>query len=102
MSYANGITNQQQPLSSISSSAPQESKPVVPGSISGGTASSTPGAEHADLTSLSATGGLVSQSLEGSDVRAGKVASLQQAIATGNYNVPSSDVADKIMQSLLE
>jgi anti-sigma28 factor (negative regulator of flagellin synthesis) len=27
---------------------------------------------------------------------------LQQAIATGSYNVSSSDVADKIIQSLLE
>jgi negative regulator of flagellin synthesis FlgM len=104
MSYANGITNQQQPLSSISSSsAPQELQPAASASPAiGGAVSSIPSAEHADLTSLSATGGLVSQSLEGSDVRTGKVASLQQAIATGSYNVSSSDVADKIMHSLLE
>jgi negative regulator of flagellin synthesis FlgM len=57
--------------------------------------------QHGDLTELSSTGGLVAQALGGSDVRAGKVASLQQAIADGSYNVSSADVADKIIQSLL-
>jgi negative regulator of flagellin synthesis FlgM len=104
MSSANGITNQQQLLNSISSpSAPQGLQPAVPKSPASGRAvSSSPSAEHADLTSLSATGGLVSQSLEGSDVRTEKVASLQQAIAAGSYSVSPSDVAGKIIQSLLE
>jgi negative regulator of flagellin synthesis FlgM len=100
MSYTNGITNQQQVLSSLNSSA------VQPGAseslVSEASASPSQNAERADLTSLSATGGLVAQSLGGSDVRSEKVASLQQAIAEGSYNVSSSAVADKIMQSLLE
>jgi negative regulator of flagellin synthesis FlgM len=104
MSYANGITNQQQLLNSISApSTPQTLQPAVSANpVSDGAVSSSPGPEHADLTSLSATGGLVSQSLEGSDVRTEKVASLQQAIAAGSYSVSSSDVAGKIIQSLLE
>jgi negative regulator of flagellin synthesis FlgM len=104
MSYANGITNQQQALSSVnSSSAPTALQPTTSaGSIKESAAPSSPNGERADLTSLSATGGLVAQSLEGSDVRSGKVASLQQAISSGSYNVSSSDVAAKIMQSLLE
>lgn len=57
--------------------------------------------QHGDLTELSSTGGLVAQALGGSDVRTDKVAALQQSIATGSYSVPSSDVADKIIQSLL-
>jgi flagellar biosynthesis anti-sigma factor FlgM len=39
--------------------------------------------------------------MEGPDIRSAKVASLQQAIAAGNYSVSSSDVADKIIESLL-
>jgi negative regulator of flagellin synthesis FlgM len=57
--------------------------------------------QHGDLTDLSSTGGLVAQALSGSDVRADKVAALQQAIGDGSYSVSSSDVADKIVQSLL-
>ncbi len=58
--------------------------------------------EHADRADLSSAGGLVAQALEGSDTRSAKVASLQQAIATGNYSVSSSDVAEKIIESLLK
>jgi negative regulator of flagellin synthesis FlgM len=58
--------------------------------------------EHGDQTDLSSTGAVVAQVLEGSDVRTDRVAALQQAIAAGDYNVSSSDVADKIIQSLLD
>jgi negative regulator of flagellin synthesis FlgM len=103
MSYTNGITNQQQAPSlsdSVSTSGPVQS--TVSAGVVGESASSNSNTERADLTSLSAAGGLVAQSLEGSDIRSGKVASLQQSIATGSYNVSSSDIADKIMLSLLE
>jgi negative regulator of flagellin synthesis FlgM len=103
MSYANGITNQQQTPSSINSlSTPATSQPTTSAGSLDQSAASNPNAEPADLTSLSAAGGLVAQSLEGSDIRSGKVAALQQAIVGGTYNVSSSAVADKIMQSLLE
>ncbi len=55
-----------------------------------------------DLASVSSTGGLVSQALNTSDVRTEKVAALQAAIANGSYNVSSSDVANKIVDSLLK
>ncbi len=104
MTYANGIINQQQPVSSTNSSsaasALQATAPAGPAQESA--ASSSPNVEHADLTSLSAIGGLVAQAIQGSDVRSEKVASLQQAIAEGSYSVSSSDVAGKMMQSLLE
>jgi len=45
--------------------------------------------------------GLIAQALEGSDVRTEKVAALQESIANGSYNVSSSDVADKMIRSLL-
>jgi negative regulator of flagellin synthesis FlgM len=101
MSYANGIGNPQQLLSSITSPV---ATPELKSSESAGVANektSSVNVEYSDQTSLSSAGGLVAQALEGSDTRSEKVASLQQAISSGTYNVPSSDVADKIIQSLL-
>jgi anti-sigma28 factor (negative regulator of flagellin synthesis) len=57
---------------------------------------------HVDETAVSSTGGLVLQALEASDTRTAKVLSLQEAIAVGSYTVSSSDVANKIIQSLLK
>lgn len=93
MSYATGIGSLQQAINSIT---PAETKLAVQ------SGEPIANVEHADQTSLSSTGGLVAQALESSDTRSAKVASLQQAIAAGTYNVSSSDVADKIIQSLLE
>jgi len=56
---------------------------------------------YADQAKLSPTGELIAQALGGSDVRSEKVEALRQSIAAGTYNVSSSDVADKMMQSLL-
>jgi negative regulator of flagellin synthesis FlgM len=55
-----------------------------------------------DQTSLSSASTSLAQALTTSDVRTDKVASLQQAIASGSYHISSSDVADKMLQSLLE
>jgi flagellar biosynthesis anti-sigma factor FlgM len=102
MNYSNGINNLQPTVNSI---AAAETKPVVPanvpGSATNGSGEPVGSAGRADEANLSSAGSFVSQALEGSDIRAEKVTSLQQAIAAGNYNVPSSDVADKIIQSLL-
>ena len=102
MSYASGINSLQQTINSITSS---ESKPATqvtaPDAVSRASEGSTAGVAQVDQANLSSTGGLVAQALEGSDTRSAKVASLQQAIATGSYSVSSSDVADKIIQSLL-
>jgi negative regulator of flagellin synthesis FlgM len=102
MSYTSGIGSQQ----TANAIAPSEAQPVVTVNASGRVAdkSEAGGATvvHADETALSSTGGLVFQSLGASDTRTAKVSSLQEAIAAGRYTVSSSDVADKIMQSLLE
>jgi negative regulator of flagellin synthesis FlgM len=58
------------------------------------------GTTQADETKLSSTGGLIAQALAGSDVRSAKVEALQKAIADGSYSVSSSDVADKLIQTL--
>jgi negative regulator of flagellin synthesis FlgM len=55
----------------------------------------------ADQTSLSSASSLLRKALTVSDVRTEKVASLQKAIASGSYHVSSSDVADKLLTSLL-
>jgi negative regulator of flagellin synthesis FlgM len=102
MSYISGIGSQQ----TTSAITPSETQPVVTVNASGIVAdksealSATVG--HADETALSSTGGLVFQSLGASDTRTANVSSLQEAIAAGTYTVSSSDVADKIIQSLLE
>jgi negative regulator of flagellin synthesis FlgM len=100
MSYASGIGGPQQAINSIAPSDP----PAVQAGGSDGVLNQQPAAtvEHVDQTNLSSTGGLVAQALGISDVRSAKVASLQQAIAAGSYNVPSSNVADKMIQSLLD
>lgn len=99
MSYTNGIGNLQQALSSIASTT----KPVTDAATSetNGSASTQPSVRE-DQASLSSTSGIMAQALEGSDVRSAKVSALQQAIASGSYNVPSSDVAAKVIDSLLE
>jgi negative regulator of flagellin synthesis FlgM len=101
MSYASGIGNAQQIISSIT---PSEAKTAIEVSAPDGAINveSIANVGHADQTSLSSTGGLVAEALESPDTRSAKVASLQQAIAAGNYSVSSSDVADKIIQSLLD
>lgn len=103
MSYSSGIGSLPQTTNSIT---PTEAKPAIQTNISDSVANQNEvqisSVEHADQTKLSSTGGLVAQALESSDIRSAKVASLQQAIAAGTYSVPSSDVADKIIQSLLD
>lgn len=99
MTYEIGTGDLQRHIGSLSSTTP--AAPVHPmESSSAGEAALH--VEGADQTKLSSLGGLVSQALEGSDTRTAKVASLQQAISSGQYNVSSSDVADKLIQSLLE
>ena len=96
MSYSSGIGSLQQSVNSIT---PPEAKPAIPASASDAVINERPLAnvEHADQASLSSA----AQALDGSDIRSTKVAALQQAIAAGSYSVSSSDVADKVIQSLL-
>lgn len=55
----------------------------------------------ADQAHLSAAASLVSQAASLSDVRLEKVQSIQAAIASGNYHVSSSDVAQSLINHLL-
>ncbi len=106
MSYTDGIGNLQQIISSLATPetrASQTNSTQETATTTSDTSPSTsPTAQKADQASLSATSNAISQALSGDDVRTGKVAALQQAIASGTYNVSSSDVADKLIQSLLK
>ena len=100
MSYTNGIGNLQQALSSIAPTQPA-SQATESTEVSQQRKAANP-AKQADQTNLSSAGGMIAHALEGSDVRTDKVAALQKSIASGNYNVSSSDVAGKMIDSLLE
>lgn len=103
MSYTNGIGNPQQLPSAAeavaSLPAARVTKPEV-GSVSASSAV-LGNAPPVDKANVSTTAEMMAQALSGSDVRADKVAALQQTIAAGTYNVPSSNVADKLMSSML-
>ena len=99
MSYTDGIGPLQHSLNSVASATPAQ---VSATESKAGTAAAANRGIQTDHADLSTTGGLISKALEGSDVRTAKVEALQQAIASGSYNVSSSDVADKMIQSLLE
>lgn len=92
MSYSNGIGDWKA-LNPITPTSASETRPA---NNQARTTEATP----ADETKLSSTGGLIAQALGGSDVRTAKVEALQKAIADGSYSVSSSDVADKLIQTL--
>ncbi|MDQ2834010.1 MAG: flagellar biosynthesis anti-sigma factor FlgM [Acidobacteriota bacterium] len=100
MSYEIGIGGPQQqigPLKASEAAAPAQPKELKEGS--GAHAASVAGQDQASFSTI---GGLVGQALASSDVRSEKVAALQQAIAAGQYNVSSTEVAAKLLQSMLE
>jgi negative regulator of flagellin synthesis FlgM len=101
MTYTNGIGSLQQVLSSISptQAASQSSQSTEASQQSNAAAAP---AKQTDQTDLSSAGGMMAHALEGSDVRADKVAALQQAIGSGSYHVSSSDVAGKMIDALME
>ncbi len=58
-------------------------------------------ATGADEATLSPAASLAAQTAADSDVRMDRVAGVRQALAAGTYNVPSSAVAGKIIESML-
>lgn len=104
MSFTNGIGDLKQVLSSITPAATTATQAQQIASVKANADNQTGSVREpqADEARLSSTAGLIAQSLEGSDVRTAKVEALQQAIANGTYSVSSSDVADKMIQSMLK
>lgn len=99
MSYTNGIGNMP-PVSGAATPATTHVNDAAKTNRQDTSAAHAP-ASHADHTDLSSAGAVVAQALQGSDVRADKVAALKQAIDSGSYHVSSSDVAGKMIDSLL-
>lgn len=102
MSYANGVGALQQVLSSIAPATTQATEATNVPNQGGAAVADASRTSHADQTHLSSAGGMIAQAMTGSDVRPEKVAALQQAIASGSYHASSSDVAGKMIDSLLE
>lgn len=62
----------------------------------------SPSALTSDRATLSSAGSEVAQTANDSDVRMEKVTSIQQLLASGNYNVPSSAVASKMVDAMFQ
>lgn len=104
MSISNGIGNLQglsNPVTPASATvqAGKEEQIKSSASLAPGVAKST---AVTDQTVISSTSELLSRALGGSDVRVDKIQPLQSAIAAGTYRVSSSDLADKLINSLLK
>lgn|ERR1700742_2392277 len=54
-----------------------------------------------DRATLSAAASLAAAASPDSDVRMDKVSAIQQALATGSYSVPASEVAGKMIDQML-
>jgi negative regulator of flagellin synthesis FlgM len=96
----NGI-NLQNSVGPVSASGPSTSSNFrADGSTAGPAA-----AQKSDQASLSTVGNLLTNALNRvdptSDVRLEKILPIQQALANGSYHVSASDVAGKIVDSLL-
>lgn len=93
MNVTNGIDN----LSRVSGTQPAAAEVPARNAIA------TPEAGLSqDLAQLSSIGTQVAQSASASDVRLDKVAAIQSALQSGTYQVPASDVAQKIVDSMIE
>ncbi len=57
---------------------------------------------QAGEASLSGAGSVLAAASTGDDVRTDKVAALKAAIDAGSYQVSASDVADKLIHTMLE
>jgi negative regulator of flagellin synthesis FlgM len=104
LSHTNGIANPQDPFTT-ETTAPSAgaAKTERTESVSIAVTPHSPAANAMPLDDAkwSTFGGALAHALTQSDVRMDKVTALQQAIAAGTYNVSASDVAGKIINSLL-
>ncbi|MBB5057852.1 flagellar biosynthesis anti-sigma factor FlgM [Granulicella aggregans] len=104
MSISNGIGNLQglsNPVTPASATVQTGKEEQIKSSVSlaPGAVKTTP---VTDQTVISSTSELLTRALSGSDVRLDKIQPLQAAIAAGTYQVSSSDLADKLITSLLK
>ena len=91
------IRNDFQPIQPVSGDTPVSAV----GNVSSAPTSSPAAVAGGDRADLSVAASLSSHAAALPDVRAEKVQSIQAAIATGNYNVSSADVARSLMGHML-
>jgi flagellar biosynthesis anti-sigma factor FlgM len=82
-------------LESLGVEAPSRVRPDGPSSTSGSSMTS-----ERDSSDLSPAAHAVAQAMQMPDVRQDRIASLQQQIAKGNYQVAPQDVADAMLRNL--
>jgi len=102
LNYTNGIGSAQrfpEAIEVAASSSANRSAKLQAGSVP--VRDSSGSGIQADQANLSASASTVAQALSGSDVRADKVLGLQQSIAAGTYNIPSSVVAAKVLSAMM-
>lgn len=92
MNVNNNLDGLQQIFSSQEVTRPESGKAAY---------SSESSPASADEATLSPAASLAAQASSDSDVRMDKVAEVQKALADGSYQVPSSEVADKIINQML-
>jgi negative regulator of flagellin synthesis FlgM len=107
VSYTNGIGSPQQfqqvpsAAEPAASSSANRTAKTEAGAASVSASATFGNAVPVDEAKVSTAAGMIAQAMSGSDVRTEKVAALQQAIDAGTYSVSSSDVADKVIGSML-
>lgn len=94
MNVNNHLQGLQQLLSSQEVTKTAAARPGAAGQASAAPSGS-------DAATLSAAASLAARSAPDADVRMEKVSAVQQALASGNYKVPSSDVAGKMIDQML-
>ena len=78
-------------------SSPELTQPAT----KAGASQATEGKTGADQATLSSAASAASAVGPDSDVRMEKVAAIQQALVSGTYNVPASEVAGKMMDHMM-
>jgi negative regulator of flagellin synthesis FlgM len=87
--------NSLNPAANLTSASSQAGNSTQNGTVD------SPAATGSDRATVSAVGNGIAQSSLDPDVRWEKVASISQALADGTYNVPTSAVASKMVDSML-
>ena len=74
---------------------------IKPAAVRGQEAQEAGAAFSGDEATLSNVGAAMQSAADRDGVRLDKVAAIQQALAAGTYNVSASEVADKLVESML-
>jgi negative regulator of flagellin synthesis FlgM len=88
-------------LKSLLAAAPPPPAATDPRTTAGAATQAGASALASDRATLSSAGSEVSLSHSEPDVRTDKVAAVQAAIASGNYDVPAGQVASSLIDSML-